>query len=390
MLHSPHIPYLVNGQYGYVGSTVGARVRFASDGTTSSFWDAGVPSYAGADRFTIARNEVPLMVVTNNTRVGIGTTLPEASLDIAAGNIQIADAARLGFQITDVFSFDAKSMGQYSIGWYGDSWEPGGNTLWMSGFGGIRMFTNGQPRMSINRSGFVGINSNTPQHRFTIGNASDGQNVQLRVFADDGYAWKGGAAFGHTSASVILGESSGVATIGGHNGNLSAWSTLAINPAGGAYVGIGTYTPDVMLSVNGQVRASCGLLICSDRNYKREIVPIAHALRDLLKLEGVSYYWRTDEFTNMGFTEDQQLAVIAQNVEAYFPQAVQTMPSGLKTVDYTKLVPVLIEALKEENSQRTANEQQLMRLIQDLADQNRDLQQQLDALKADTQKAANK
>jgi FtsZ-binding cell division protein ZapB len=198
-------------------------------------------------------------------------------------------------------------MGQYSIGWYGDSWEPGGNTLWMSGFGGIRMFTNGQPRMSINRSGFVGI---------------------------------------------------------------------------------GTSTPDVMLSVNGQVRASCGLLICSDRNYKREIVPIAHALRDLLKLEGVSYYWRTDEFTNMGFTEDQQLGVIAQNVEAYFPQAVQTMPSGLKTVDYTKLVPVLIEALKEENSQRTANEQQLMRLIQDLADQNRDLQQQLDALKADTQKAA--
>lgn len=388
MLHAPHLPYLVNGLYGYVGPTIGARTRYAGDGNATSYWDAGVPSYAGADRFTIARNEVPQVVVTNNTRVGIGTTTPEASLDIAAGHIQIGDQSRLGFQITDVFNFDAKSMGQYSIGWFPDSWEVGSNTMWMAGFGGIRMFTNGQARMSINRSGFVGVNTTTPQHRFTIGNAADNQNVQLRVFGDDGLAWKGGAAFGHTTASVILGQSSGVATIGGHNGNLSAWSTLAINPAGGAFVGIGTYTPDVMLSVNGQVRASCGLLICSDRNYKRDILPISNALSGLLNLEGVSYHWRTDEFTDMGFTEDLQLGVIAQNVEAHFPQAVQTMPSGLKTVDYTKLVPVLIEALKEEHAQRTTAQEQLMRMIQDLADQNRDLQQQLDALKADQQRAA--
>lgn len=235
----------------------------------------------------------------------------------------------------------------------------------------------------------VGIGTATPQHALTVSSGnSDSQGVLMRAYGDGPLNWKGGGAFGFDQSTVIMGQLSNVATIGGHNANLSGWTNLAINPAGGAFVGIGTFTPDVMLSVNGQVRASCGILICSDRNYKRDILPISNALSGLLNLEGVSYHWRTDEFTDMGFTEDQQLGVIAQNVEAYFPQAVQTMPSGLKTVDYTKLVPVLIEALKEEHTQRTSSEQQLMRLIQDLADQNRDLQQQLDALKANAERAS--
>jgi hypothetical protein len=46
-----------------------------------------------------------------------------------------------------------------------------------------------------------------------------------------------------------------VATIGGHNGTLSAWSTLLINPVGGN-VGIGTSSPSEALDVGGKVKTA--------------------------------------------------------------------------------------------------------------------------------------
>src|SRR5205085_12314230 len=63
--------------------------------------------------------------------------------------------------------------------------------------------------------------------------------VLLRVYGGGLPFWQGGAAFGYDTASVILGQLNGVATLGGHNGTLNAWANLALNPAGGN-VGIGT------------------------------------------------------------------------------------------------------------------------------------------------------
>ncbi|MEK6558375.1 MAG: secretion protein Por, partial [Candidatus Margulisiibacteriota bacterium] len=44
-------------------------------------------------------------------------------------------------------------------------------------------------------------------------------------------------------------------------------------------------------------------------------------------------------------------AVIAQEVESVLPEAVQTQSSGTKMVDYTRLVPLLIEAVKAQQKQ---------------------------------------
>ncbi|MFM6924244.1 MAG: beta strand repeat-containing protein, partial [Ferruginibacter sp.] len=103
-----------------------------------------------------------------------------------------------------------------------------------------------------NLGGNVGIGGTTaPQHQLSVGPASaDAQGVVVRGFGGGPLNWKGGGAFGNTTATAILGELNGVATIGGHNSNLSAWTPFTINPVPGNNVGIGTAAPTYALDVN--------------------------------------------------------------------------------------------------------------------------------------------
>jgi hypothetical protein len=101
-------------------------------------------------------------------------------------------------------------------------------------------------RVYIRNNGNVGIGNTVPSHRLSVGDATaDGQAVTIRGYSDIG-GWKGGAAFGYNSASVIMGELNGVATIGAHNATLGAWADLAIN-SGGGNVGVGTSSPQILI-----------------------------------------------------------------------------------------------------------------------------------------------
>ena len=58
-----------------------------------------------------------------------------------------------------------------------------------------------------------------------------------------------------------------------------------------------------------------------------------------------------EEFPQNAFTEDRQVLVIAQELEAVYPELVITDANSYKTVDYPKLTAVLIEANKALNEQ---------------------------------------
>jgi hypothetical protein len=79
----------------------------------------------------------------------------------------------------------------------------------------------------------------------------------------------------------------------------------------------------------------------SDINLKKDISPVENALETVQKLEGVHFTWKDND--------KQTIGVIAQQIEEHLPQLVDTAEH--KSVNYNGLIGVLIEAVKEQQSQ---------------------------------------
>lgn len=83
------------------------------------------------------------------------------------------------------------------------------------------------------------------------------------------------------------------------------------------------------------------VLVASDIKLKKNIEPLTHCLDKVLQLQGVEYD-RID-------CEAHELGLIAQEVEQVIPSVVHTAEH--KSIAYTSLIPVLIEAIKEQQQQ---------------------------------------
>jgi hypothetical protein len=86
---------------------------------------------------------------------------------------------------------------------------------------------------------------------------------------------------------------------------------------------------------------------CSDRRFKQNIAAIDSALYKVTKLQGVTFSWNKKDYPRRFFTDETQMGLIAQDVEAVIPEVVLTDKEGFKSVAYDKLTAVLIEAVKE-------------------------------------------
>ena len=84
----------------------------------------------------------------------------------------------------------------------------------------------------------------------------------------------------------------------------------------------------------------------SDERLKENIQPIGDALDKVNQISGNEYNWK-EEFENIHGFKGNDVGVIAQEIEKVLPQAVIDRESGYKAVNYEKIVPLLIEAIKE-------------------------------------------
>ncbi len=89
-----------------------------------------------------------------------------------------------------------------------------------------------------------------------------------------------------------------------------------------------------------------GATYSSDERFKQNITPISFPLEKLLQLNGVEYEMKTTAFAKNHFQHGRQMGLLAQEVEKVVPEAVSEM-DGYKGVDYARLVPLLIESIKE-------------------------------------------
>jgi hypothetical protein len=113
-------------------------------------------------------------------------------------------------------------------------------------------------------------------------------------------------------------------------------------------VGIGVTNPTQKLDVAGTVNASGGYTQVSDVKFKKDITAIESPLNKILNIKGVTYSWKTDEYKERGFSEGTHYGVIGQEIEKVLPDVVKESPNGEKSVSYTEIIPVLIEAVKEQ------------------------------------------
>ncbi|MGB0346947.1 MAG: tail fiber domain-containing protein, partial [Balneolaceae bacterium] len=111
---------------------------------------------------------------------------------------------------------------------------------------------------------------------------------------------------------------------------------------------------------NGSVTATT-LNQTSDSRLKTNVTTLSNALVNTLEMRGVSYNW-IDE----NKSQNTQIGVIAQEVEEIYPEFVHTNDEGMKSVNYSQMVAVLIEAVKELNNK-----------IEVLEEENTELQAQV-------------
>jgi len=81
----------------------------------------------------------------------------------------------------------------------------------------------------------------------------------------------------------------------------------------------------------------------SDKNLKDNIKNIENPLDKISKINGVTFNWNSSQDTYTG----SDIGVIAQEIEEIIPEAVTTRDTGYKAVKYEKIIPLLIESIKE-------------------------------------------
>ena len=87
----------------------------------------------------------------------------------------------------------------------------------------------------------------------------------------------------------------------------------------------------------------------SDKRLKTNIQKIKKPLEKILKLNGMSFEWKRD--INEKVENKTNIGIIAQEVEKVLPEIVKKRDDGYLAVKYEQLVPVLIEAVKDQQEQ---------------------------------------
>ena len=317
--------------------------------------------------------------VDDNTGVSSQWTTSGSGIQYTSGNVGIGSAAGTG---------DTKLLIKKGgrIGWnYGTS----GNTChtWISKDGtGPMIFDNsyggstsdfdhymfkvgGTSALTIQGDRNIGIGTDSPTAELEIaGNDADPPTLEMQ---------------GNGSHRSILGEINfrnlywggnnnevrasikGIVNYGtGYTGELAFFTSasnvapterMRINKDGKVGIGVSTYSSNLtyQFQVNGTVAGLGSYINTSDKRFKKDIQPIDDALSRVLSLQGVTFNWNTTLDNERNFDSRNHFGFLAQDIEEVLPQVVFTADDEMqsKSVAYGDVVPVLVEAIKEQQEQ---------------------------------------
>ena len=315
---------------------------------------------------------LPYLVLAANGNVGIGTDSPAQQLTITGG---------LGFANQNAGDKKLYSPKNGLLEWMTHD-AAGEHGFAVSHQGEVRIYLNTNGNSYLN-SGNVGIGTTTPGQKLIVQGSFDAGKDP-----DSGMAHSGQLAIkGNVPQIDFIDTDHNDWAIHVNEGKMyfirQPWNFSDLVLDGNGNVGIGTHAPSQKLevvgnlNVTGRINGSLERLVSlngdyelnlqTDRNLviydrgrnavwntrtnlsdielKKDLAPINSALEKLLSLRGVSFAWKDAELGTA-----REIGVIAQEVEAVFPELVSVI-TGRKFVSYLGLIPVLIEAIKEQQAQ---------------------------------------
>jgi hypothetical protein len=162
--------------------------------------------------------------------------------------------------------------------------------------------------------------------------------------------------------------------VGAGTNKSGSGSAQAISTDGNLHLDCATNSKQMYLNyyAGGSAIGAYGPLNCtydvtaysSDKRLKTNIQPLKNALNKVLSLQGMTYNWNSvGSQYNWNPGTEREVGVFAQDVQVVLPEAVAPAPfdtdangnsiSGYNflTVKYDKLTPLLIEAIKEQQTQ---------------------------------------
>ena len=269
-----------------------------------------------------------------------GLTTASGSYATALGNNSIASGSNttaLGYYTT-ASSYVSLVCGRFNVisGSYGTSWFSS-DPLFVVGNGSSSSSRNNA--LTVLKNGYVGIGPSSPSAglhlkgsgfpgSFMYLESNSGQDAGFRLYEGSTDKWH---IFNNSSlAGLQVYNTSGTTAIFAKQSN--------------ANVGIGTTNPAYKLQVgnagDGTTARANAWNLLSDARFKRDFVLLENPLSIIENLNGYYFYW------NIGIDTNRQIGFSAQEVQKVLPELVSTGEDGYLSMEYSKLSPVLVEAIK--------------------------------------------
>jgi hypothetical protein len=355
--------------------------KIVNTGTTS--YGLSIDTSANPGEYTLAAytNTGTGLFLRNNGNVGIGTSAPNATLQVN-GNTIISGSSNdvLTLYRNTVTATRIACINSFGTGWAGVI----GAGMVLGGQAGMAttIYGGGTASLAIDSRGNTAIGKTSPINAkldvggdtfitgsgtYALDIASSTGNANLRLIDTDNttaFAYftnsSGTGKIGTFGAAMYLGGQSGMGTVIQSN----ASNVMFINTSGN--VAIGKSTPingkfDVSgsaiisgsLAVTGDITAVGNVTAYfSDDRLKTRLGPIVDPLGKIKLLTGF-YFEPNQTAIELGYEKKPDIGISAQDVQAIFPEIIAPAPIDSKymTVRYEKLIPLLIEAIKLQQSQ---------------------------------------
>ena len=291
--------------------------------------------------------------------VGIGNTSPGNPLTIstsafAGGNIlSLNNNNTTGAEASIVYNSSGVS-----------SWVAG-NGAW--GNAGKFIIGSGGALVAVQANGNVGIGTTSPASRLVVTTASAQSVDGVTIYGPDQHniAVRPSNGAGNANGIVQAGDAAIVFTNNAVNTgalDLAAWADgatgMRITAAGVVSVDTASPPGGYAFYVNGAAAGSSGFATTSDARLKTNVTPVTGALATVARLQGVHYHWLPAGERPVGKAlnlpvDQPQIGFLAQAVQKVVPEAVTAPKTAddIYTLDPSKLIPVLVEAIKEQQAE---------------------------------------